>query len=89
MSKRRGSVTAHLPPEPAQPEVPDMLEMAATLPPPLVLQAGVGKFLELAKIGWPGKDDAFLAFDYTNAYHLSIVLGLTYNEMRKLDRDKP
>jgi hypothetical protein len=63
-----------------------MSEVAATLPDHAILTAGVDKFLELAKIGWPGKDDAFLAFDYTNAYHLAIVLGLTYNEMRKADK---
>lgn len=53
------------------------------LPPRVVLDAGVAKFAELAKLHWPSKEDGFklTSFDFKNAQQIRMTLGLVYLAM--------
>jgi len=54
------------------------------LPPADVLNAGLQKFYELAKLHWPNKDQS-VSFDYKNERMLRVTLGLVYSAMKSKD----
>lgn len=67
---------------PAPPATQDVI-----LPCKPVLDAGVEKFTELARLHWPSQDGGFklTSFDMTNDRMLRITLGLVYQAMRRED----
>lgn len=55
------------------------------LPPKAVIDAGVAKFLELAKLNWPSQEGGFklISFDMRNDRQLRVTLGLVFMAMRE------
>lgn len=69
--------------DPDEPEpMPDLGVTEVMLPAAAIIDAGVEKFLELAKLYWPAKDGFKLtSFDMRNDRQLRMALGLVYMAM--------
>lgn len=62
----------------------DMVPTAVDLPPKYVIDAGVRKFIEMAKLYWPSKGGV-VAFDTKNSAQLSLAMGMVYLAMREAE----
>lgn len=67
----------------------EIRETTIDLPPWPVIDAGIAKFEEMAKLHWPAPEGGFklVSFDIRNNQQLRMTLGLVYMAMRKMDKE--
>jgi hypothetical protein len=79
-----------LPPDDTQPTIYDHGEpVDVVLPPHAVIEAGMHKFEELARLHWPSSEPGVgfksSSFTITNGRQLRMTLGLVYMAMKEAE----